>query len=595
MKRNHSIKRMFLLYISSIFSLLFLVACQDKVTVSNDNLVYIVESDFFTVENNGVMVNSNKNVRFTITPKTGYSITGTDYEGPYRIWQSGSQTIVELVSISYPTRVELKLSSKYRTITYDANGGNASDGSSACFTATYDLTNHLRPNTSNGVGIFSRKGYTLESWNTKADGSGERIGLGSRVSVDINGLTLYAQWVKWTEASAFSYISDENGITITGCSSNDSLIIIPQEIDDKPVVCIASAAFKDKISTETLILSPSLQSIENGAFENCKLSKIVLYDNIESFGDASFGNCQTGTLYINAVEAPYGYEYRRESMYADKIDLLIESKGKKKMVFYSGCSVWYNLDSESIKNAFGSDYQIVNLGLNGTVNSWVQMAILTEYIEEGDLLIHTPELSSSRQLMISLDMNDQDNMLWCGIENNYDLFALVDISEINGVFDSLSYYLSQKNKEATYDDQRYTSDGFPYIDDIGCIPFSRTETSEKLLDTVNLNVEKMQAYSFENLQRCYTVLSKKGVEIFVSYAVVNIDNVPEEQQGNIASIGSVFSEKIEALDGPVLISNIWDFIYHSNDFYDTNYHLLSKQAVDNTAVWIRDIKLQLEK
>ena len=90
------------------------------------------------------------------------------------------------------------------------------------------------------------------------------------------------------------------------------------------------------------------------------------------------------------------------------------------------------------------------LGLNGTVNSPVQMQILGAFLGDGDIVIHTPELSSRQQMLLRTAMGEQDDKLWCGIENNYDLFALVDLSTVEGVFDSLCRYLSQKNARASY-------------------------------------------------------------------------------------------------------------------------------------------------
>ena len=48
------------------------------------------------------------------------------------------------------------------------------------------------------------------------------------------------------------------------------------------------------------------------------------------------------------------------------------------------------------------------------------------------------------------------------------------------------------------------------------------------------------------------------------------------------------------MDGPVLISRLEDYLYHNEDFYDTNYHLLSQRAEQNTALWLRDLLAQLE-
>lgn len=54
-----------------------------------------------------------------------------------------------------------------------------------------------------------------------------------------------------------------------------------------------------------------------------------------------------------------------------------------------------------------------------------------------------------------------------------------------------------------------------------------------------------------------------------------------------------FREAIDAMNGPVLISRLEDYLYRNGDFYDTNYHLLSDRAEENTALWLRDLLAQM--
>ena len=74
-----------------------------------------------------------------------------------------------------------------------------------------------------------------------------------------------------------------------------------------------------------------------------------------------------------------------------------------------------------------------------------------------------------------------------------------------------------------------------------------------------------------------------------------MDAVPEEQRGNVEQMDAAFRSAIQKMNGSVLISRLGDFLFRQNDFYDTNYHLLTEQASQNTAVWIRDLIVQMEK
>lgn len=72
------------------------------------------------------------------------------------------------------------------TITYDPNGG---EGDIPSTTTSHGLTVNLH----NGTGV-KRPYYTLVSWNTEADGSGETYRLGQDLVMPEGGLHLYAMW-----------------------------------------------------------------------------------------------------------------------------------------------------------------------------------------------------------------------------------------------------------------------------------------------------------------------------------------------------------------------------------------------------------------
>lgn len=568
--------------------LLCLAACGEAKTESDGLLVLIEEGEGFSVENNAQQVAPGEDAVFYLHLMRGTALLGTDYSGPYEITEQDGQTVLRLKNLRYPTRVRLSLASKSGQILYEAN-----DGSGASLLKSYSQTVHPRPNTALGTELFSRAGYTLWSWNTAPDGSGERVGLGSRVTLPGGELRLYAQWAPWSPEADFSFADTEGGVTITGYHGADDSLVIPGTLGGLPVRKIAAGAFQN-CAASAVILPPGLQSIEPGAFVNCALSELTLFDDLADFSDACFIDCaQLKTLHINAVEAPYGYMFRKESCYADKVDLLMLARGCKKLVFYGGCSMWYNLDGLQADKLFGGEYAILNLALNGTVSSAVQLQIMTPYLEPGDILLHTPEISSREQLMLVTDMRDDDSSLWCGIENNYDLFALVDLRTVGGVFDSLCHYLGMKDKRTDY--LQFFSDDYrtPYLDSYGCIPFYRSEHSERLADKVNVKPELLE--KLDTLRSYYARLHEQGVRVYVSCACVNLDALPEGEAAQIPAADAAFIAAISGMDGAAPISHLEDYLYHNGDYYDTNYHLLSEPAKRNTALWLRDLLAQMVK
>lgn len=582
-------------YIPLLLILLFtLSGCSSPDTAASGNLIIIEESTGISVENNSLRVGAGEDARFVISTKRGTSITGCDYSGEYDLYTEGGRTVLVLKDLRYPTRVCLELGASSCTISYDANGGTRADGLEGRIDKSYSLNSyHRRPNTSTGSELFYREGYTLTSWNTMPDGSGTRIGLGSRITLLSGTKVLYAIWEKQCPEEDFIWETVNGHSEITGYTGNADILAIPSRLGSCPVTRIRSGAFVN-CTSRSVILPSSLETLCDGAFESCTMTELTMSDNLSDFSDASFVNCsRLLTLHINAVEAPYGYTYRKESCYADKLDLLILAEGQKKLVFYGGCSMWYNLDGRLADREFGSEYRIMNLGLNGTVNSCVQLQIIGHFLEDGDILFHAPELSSHAQLMLRKDMGSEDVLLWCGIENNYDLFSYVDMRTLSGVFTSFCEYLGMKDRPSDY--LKYFSDDYntPYYDSYGCIPFTRTVKKERLSDSVSLKLDCFTTESLSTLCTYYSRLKEAGVNVYVSYACLNSSALPEGQEALIEPAASLFSETLQSLAGITPVSDIMDFIYTDPDFYDTNYHLLTPAAKSNTAVWLRDLKVRM--
>ena len=579
-----------LLLLAALLLTLCLSGCGSAETEAS-LLVTLEAGEGFSAEVCALRVQTGEDAVFLLQPARGVTILSADYRGSYELAERDGLTELRLLDIQYPTRVRLQLAAKSGQIRYEANGGAAPDGS-VSLVKSYGLTVHPRANAALGTDLFSREGHTLVCWNTRPDGSGERVGLGSRVTLNGGELVLYAQWARWSDEADFLWEETEDAVTITGYRGSDETLVIPAALGGKPLRRIAAGTFRG-CAASSVILPPGLGTVEDGAFADARLTELTLFDDLAEFSDAAFSGCSAlQTLHINAIEAPFGYVYRKESAYADKIDLLILAQGRKKLAFFGGCSVWYNLEGAQADRLFGSEYAIVNLGLNGTINAAAQMQILTAFLEEGDILFHTPELSSRRQLLILTDMDEEDRLLWCGLENNYDLFALVDLRTLGGVFDSFCSYLARKDTRTDYN--QFYSDDYrtPYTDRYGCIPFYRSEHSEQMADTVNILPERLNEESLQTLRSYFERLTERGVRVYVSFACVNVDALPEGQAEELAACGRLFNQSVAAM-GAAPVSALEDYLYHDGDFYDTNYHLLSEPAKRNTELWMRDLLAQM--
>lgn len=167
----------------------FLCGCtqaerQNKVRVS------IVDSVLFKAENTAAEIERGRDFKTVLSLRAGYEFVSCDYSD-YTATEKGGKTELTLKNIERPSRVTVTCRKKEFqnvvdidlkcTVNYDFNGGTDAEGRTHC-TVNYSLTEHHRPNTIAGAAV-KRRGHVLTGWNTRPDGNGEHIGLGSRVTV----------------------------------------------------------------------------------------------------------------------------------------------------------------------------------------------------------------------------------------------------------------------------------------------------------------------------------------------------------------------------------------------------------------------------
>lgn len=73
-----------------------------------------------------------------------------------------------------------------------------------------------------------------------------------------------------TPASDFTYESTEGGVTVTGYTGGEIVVVIPDTLDGNPVVAIAEKAFAGNGSLKAVSVPDTVTAIGKGAFEGCK-------------------------------------------------------------------------------------------------------------------------------------------------------------------------------------------------------------------------------------------------------------------------------------------------------------------------------------
>jgi hypothetical protein len=94
------------------------------------------------------------------------------------------------------------------------------------------------------------------------------------------------------DSLVYSLIDDSEWILLNTEGSVSSEIVIPEQIDGKPVTQIADSAFMDCSSLKSITIPGSVTSIGEWAFSDCKsLRSITISDGVTSIGANAFWGC----------------------------------------------------------------------------------------------------------------------------------------------------------------------------------------------------------------------------------------------------------------------------------------------------------------
>lgn len=530
-------------------------------------------------------VEKGSNLTVFLDYEEGFTFSGINYAASDYTVDDSQDVTLTLYDIKYPLRLSIENKPSGILISYYPNGGNFLDNSQKEHQNVIDpLIHHQRPNVSIGTDLFYREGYIQVGWNTEKDGTGTHVGLGSRITPNGNQMNLYAEWIKTTRASYFQFEDNGTGVTITAYNGPKNLdtLCIPERIGDYKVTKLSSGLFWG-LGFRHIVLSPSLEEIAPKCFSDMEIEKLTFFDNLKEVEDSSFEGCHIKTLDIQAHLAPRfltGYDNAR---FSENVDNLILSQGKKKMVFFAGCSMSYGLKSELVQNEF-PDYRVINCGVIGGICATFQMDIIAQCLEEGDIFVHAPEEMSNYQLLHDYDFAMRVFVL---MESNYDLLHLTDVSQNTKIFSSFREFNALRYKliSQSYDDFNSS------YNDFGDISIPRPNApKDSFFDLEEcFAISCLDDRTRKNLSGYYQYLKDKGVTPFFSYAPLNRNAI--EKVGGSISAGKEYVAFMEkSLEKNIIISSLDDYILPGNYFFDKDYHLSDDGAIVRTKTLIQDIQ-----
>ena len=561
-----------ILFTALLLVLSGLVGCGQK-NDSEENLCHIVleDGEGYHVTEPARTVEAGSNVNFTVTLDNSWQFLGTDYHGKADIIKDNDGKTVELVlyKVKYSESVCIQAEKGKYEITYDANGGKTLSDKTDKVKKYYRGT-HQRINTSIGTDLFYRDGYTLLGWNTRADGTGEAVGLGSRTAWK-KGLVLYAQWVPWSAEENFVYKKVSGFAVITGYIGNEQQICVPPNLGGLPVRTIREQAFADT-DCRTVILSPGIYEIEKWAFKNSRMEQMYLYDDLMKVSDYAFQDCDMlRTLHINAIEAP-AYSGNYFDTFQDKYDRLLSLKDKKKM------------------------------GVFAYSPALPQLELIRSCMKEGDILLDSPEFdAANRQFCYQKEL---DYATFAMMESNYDAFAGLDLREYTQVFTAFSAYqtaredMERKSYDicaADYDEDGHETEESSYNEYGDYVLYRPNSTKEGPIYglPVNYTVNAFPQDTYiDSINAEFQKFMDEGIKVYFTYSPRNKYALSKEStEEERARLHEYFKSQLHI---PV-ISELEDSLYTGIYLYGTDNHLSTEGAQIRTERVIRDLKEQLAK
>jgi hypothetical protein len=559
-------------------------------TVSDKIRLSIADSPYFTPSQKSFEVSRGTDVVITLSFEAGYVFESCSYAS-FSVADAGFKNVQLLLKkVSFPELITITAKKADYGIMYQLNGGSFL---SADFTGTFyaewpTLAHHKRANTSLGTRMIERKGYVLTGWNTKEDLTGERIGLGSRVTMTTPILNLYADWKKETDPNDFTYAQGKHGLTITSYTGTQDVteLVIPRYQGSDPITAISNGSFKNLTKLTSLYLSEKLISLESNAFSGSPLTDITFCDTLLFVDDNSF-SVPIKNWHLNACLYPRYQSGNDNAEFADDMDRLILAKDQQKMIFFAGCSMSYGLKSEEVSKVYGSQYTILDMGVIGGTNASFQFDCITPYLKSGDVFIHAPEVGSPYQL---LDNIEAELRVFVMTEGNFDLLSLTDMTAMTHPFQVFSQFALSRFAlpGGSYEDYLTT------YNDYGDISIARPYTGVNKSYTdgkYTYQPSYVNSTSMTRLAAKYDQLKAKGATVYFSYSPVNsaVMDTTDYQNAPWETFATKITEAMAKYSYPV-ISTVTDYLYDGTYFYDEDYHLNDKGAQLRTEQLIYDLK-----
>jgi hypothetical protein len=472
------------------------------------------------------------------------------------------------------------------TLLYDTNGGQTADGQ-AFLREDTKVNNYIMPHSMLSQGQMTREGYVLYAYNTAADGSGKEYLFGGNVPMPESGtMMLYAQWLK-ADASVFTYEKGSDGIIITGCTSTDEVVVLPETIEGIPVVRVKQNALKGLENMTTLVTNRNIKIIDPMAVRNCpKFTTLYLCDSIDNISDNFYMLCpEFQTLRLGAVRSPT-YMSSRNGTYAMKFQRLLQTQGQKRLVVISGSSSAYGLDSPLLEELLGGEYAVVNYGTNAGTPAALYMDFVADFIEEGDIVLQAPEPNKYQ-----VGYNEMNVTTWQIIEGALEAMQHVDVRDYQKIFSSLTSFNASRAKMKAQTYEYFTTQTVNRWGDYSAKKGRQTATYAANPKKTNFSATMITDTYAKLINKQIASIRANGGEVYLSFSPINLNALTDAARTSVQQLP--YQNSIVSRLDSIQISKVADYIMEGTYFYNSDLHLGTEGSQIRTRKLAEDLKAAL--
>ena len=383
-------------------------------------------------------------------------------------------------------------------------------------------------NSIQGHHYFSRDGYLLESWNTKRDGSGTRIGLGSYIPRNLfisNQATLYAAWVKETDIDCFEFEENDAGeLSIVGYDESNNatdVLVLPRKYDEKEITVIkANSIITEK---EEVFISDTIDLIESNGItaENALRFHLFSSTHIETTSSISCDNVTK--MYVNSAaytqnytaccrNAPRKYDYIKYSLLS-----------KPLLLFVCHSTLYQNHDMVPMQSAY-PNYNVYKFGAVHGLPGVVMMELVSSLTDSNDMVIYQFHEAATANLGTTYDFVNY-------FSTNFDLFLDINFSKYsNGFWTSWAsfqdlYSFSFKESYFTFETSIYGLDQYGNVIEMNTDDYNVDENNRGP-NNLTVNQDYLKPHYFDFFKDAIDAMNTRVAIVWSSYnknAIVDFD------------------------------------------------------------------------